>query len=1449
VTANGFHGGLSGGGDPDEFYREYRGVQHLTKGHTDIASNGMTATTSESRPLPSSLRSNGNGTTAKHPPLSAARSSLRTTPSYRSASAPIGDHFGLEPPKSGPTAGLSGKPSVKEMTRRFDTRLQTPSSTTRRAVPRVVTREGSTSGPGYMKERIGYQARTTEDSETMSAIKAGVLTREAGVKSPSNSRPTQRARFAPEDQHSNNTLSGAARTTRPRNAVAGNISQASKSMSNLSPTSPKPPPQTPAHRPLFGEVLTSEHGDVDIGYGIPHTATRRTSESSLHPPRASHLRSKSNLDVSPSSPTAWYLGVTPALEDVDTNKSRRSPGHNRNHSDFVDTRVNTMNGVSSFIQPSNSSSANVPKAPKPPSRLPVKKKPSWDSSSPTSSSRSNSPFASKTIAKRNFHRAEEGPWSPAGRSTPPVNHTTQTPGSRTTTPTHSRGKARDPERPRNNSSLTAVISSPPKASPPLRSSRPRQPVSSASTASSRQRLTDRSGSPQHSRTGMRVTRNGKSDEQKEREIEDKPVDYGLARKKIQRAYTNSMQKSKQDEVRAANMARLNARLSDRNKEQEQASGDGQASGEPPLVGSEITSSPTQLHVSTSFVQPTKPLAIVKHQDATDVDSPTLGMPGSFVDDDEAPASAISNATGITDFDNEPQTEPAYMRFNSRPLSAQVIEWDQLSPEQATFGVRNSMRVEDGTIQMMLDASPVEEVTQQSTPTNDAFANNPAPPGAFKRDSEYEQLPVFAARFTSPSPKGKPTAESGRHRSMEDANDSMSGTGESSGHLDEHNVPIPSKSMDFITSQIHPPPEFPMAREHDQQMGTRTPESDGFPKAGHTPLASRSLGMNNVHEYLSTPVTEMDYDSSDGYGGPNSSEPESYNTGYKQNQESRPSYHMRASHQSTWTDCSVDTRDGYSEYPPVPPISDLHGAKPLPLFASEATRPASPGKHQLPPVSTGDGFGIAFSDPSLALVDIANGGSTPWPDYAPPPPPLQDSPLANPTRSTPPLSLNNRRPPSSIYQSSQNDASRNADSRRASDDVYSLRPSMSTTPRSSTQISLEDVTASQPFESKEEFATEEEKVAAEKAKSKLKQRMMIIRELIDTESVYVKDMNVVEEIYKGTAEACPNLDGNDIKSIFRNTKDIVVFHTQLLEALKNGASSIYSPRSNRSRQSKAITTASSDPSSAAGDRLSVAATLAEETDVQKDFRTSIGATFVHYLPTMQSIYTDFLRNQELSSSRLTVLQADPAVKVWLNECNTVAKDLTAAWDLDALLVKPVQRITRYKLLLADIIKNTADDHPDVDALRVANETIGTLLSTINELKKRVELVGKIVGRKRKESDVRIGFAKAFGRRAEKVQAAGARPNDDPVYLKLHEKYSDDYLRLQIVLRDAEFYTRNVTSHVNDFLRLLSSMELVMRGGPSSSPEIESKWVRFNMSMRDMGTVALEDHVCAPIITLH
>jgi hypothetical protein len=1476
--------------DPDDFYREYRGVQTATGSYTDITPVTMAASTADTRPTSSSLRSNSNGTTPKHPTLPQARNALK--PSYRSASSPLDGRTALGNPKAATTLnGYAGsrQPSVKDLLKRFDQNNESTTSTARKQPGRINTKEGT--GPGYMRDRGGYQASSAHNQNAPNASRAGSVTRDAGigrVKSPTGSRTTQRARFAVEDQQSNNTLSGTARATRARHAVSGSNFQASKSMTNLSPTSPTAP-QVQGRRPLFGEVIALGPGAGDIGYGISRAATRRTSDSSLHPSWA-HRRSRSDLDVSPTSPTAWYLGVTPALDDVEPNKPARQPGHNRNHSDFQDTKVNTMNGVNPSFQPPTSPTTSAPQH----SRLPVpasKRNSNSSDSLPSSqsSTRANSPFATKAISNGKLRSTDQPPWNPAGgRSITPTGRTRTTPRS------SPRGRVRGTgEVTTSNASLKAYISAPPpKTSPPLRSSHHRQPVSSASTASSKPKTTDRAGSPQHVRTGMKLTRTsaetprskGDVKERKERSIPNVQLtaqDFAERRETIRRAYTKSIHESEQKQIRAENLRRLNERhqqsgsstLSQATETREGV----QRPETPPDVQSRRESkvSSPSLHINTSFQSPQHvkgPIAAL-----VDEDSPTLGIPGSFVDDDDIPQSAISCATGTTEIENEPQTEaPRLSHMTSRPdgFSSHVNYLDgQLSPEQAFFGVQN-MEMDAESIQIMLDATPVEDRKPEGTPTNNAFAPDPSSPGSVQdgthfienqsRDQEPldESLPVFSSTLTSASP---PPRLSLRDSSIRDSFKS-----------ERHQIPLQNNISTALGDSIlsdspvetHTPPE---ALLRDDVQYAHVPNAANVPRL-ELPTLRTALRPESVAEsergqdHLGTPLTDIEYESSDGAGVMNSSVRAKFEHMYDSPRDGQASPRtFRSSTRSSWTDYAMETADQYSdrgshpsvtpsfepERAPTPPPKELRISPVVPPKDEGYSPQPSPRAsqflpHQLPALSTGDGLGLGFPDSSFGFGTATV--TTPlWPEYSPPPPPQKvgEAPMAPPTRTPPLPSLYSRRPPSSLYESSQNGAGRNTDSRRASDDLYSARASNST-PRSSTQISFDDAATDKSLKAPSLPAnlTEEEKEAAEKNKKRLFHRKMVIKELIDTESIYLKDMNVVEEIYKGTAEACPKLDTGDVKTIFRNTDEIVSFSTMFLDELKSAASSVYSPRTSKSKHQNRNGPSNANPGSSISpstdNRLSLAPTMADETDEHKDRQTFIGANFGKHLKRMQVIYTEYLKNSENASTRLSVLQNDGAVKVWLSECNLVAKDLTQAWDLDALLVKPVQRITRYQLLLAQIKESTPIDHPDYEALQAARTELGTLLANIDALKKRIHMVGQIVGRKRKESDVRSGLAKAFGRR-DRLQGNTNRPHDDEAYLKAHEKFGDDYLRLQVVLRDAEYYTRETTTYVNGVLRYLSSMELMMRLGASPFPEIESKWVRFNLSMRDVESVALEDHV--------
>ena len=70
------------------------------------------------------------------------------------------------------------------------------------------------------------------------------------------------------------------------------------------------------------------------------------------------------------------------------------------------------------------------------------------------------------------------------------------------------------------------------------------------------------------------------------------------------------------------------------------------------------------------------------------------------------------------------------------------------------------------------------------------------------------------------------------------------------------------------------------------------------------------------------------------------------------------------------------------------------------------------------------------------------------------------------------------------------------------------------------------------------------------------------------------------------------------------------------------------------------------------------------------------------------------------------------------------DITS-WDLQTLLIKPIQRILKYPLLLEKLLQCTQKDDPSHKALSAALITTSKVAQDINELKRRKDL-GMLVG---------------------------------------------------------------------------------------------------------------------------
>ena len=64
-------------------------------------------------------------------------------------------------------------------------------------------------------------------------------------------------------------------------------------------------------------------------------------------------------------------------------------------------------------------------------------------------------------------------------------------------------------------------------------------------------------------------------------------------------------------------------------------------------------------------------------------------------------------------------------------------------------------------------------------------------------------------------------------------------------------------------------------------------------------------------------------------------------------------------------------------------------------------------------------------------------------------------------------------------------------------------------------------------------------------------------------------------------------------------------------------------------------------------------------------------------------------------------------------------------LSSFLIKPVQRICKYPLLIREIIKNTDAEHPDRKNLEMASVKIDTVVTIVNEAARKTESIYRML----------------------------------------------------------------------------------------------------------------------------
>ncbi|XP_027822350.1 intersectin-2 isoform X1 [Ovis aries] len=187
----------------------------------------------------------------------------------------------------------------------------------------------------------------------------------------------------------------------------------------------------------------------------------------------------------------------------------------------------------------------------------------------------------------------------------------------------------------------------------------------------------------------------------------------------------------------------------------------------------------------------------------------------------------------------------------------------------------------------------------------------------------------------------------------------------------------------------------------------------------------------------------------------------------------------------------------------------------------------------------------------------------------------------------------------------------------------------------------------------------------------RKRQGYIHELIETEERYVDDLQLVVEVFQKRITEPGFLTEGEMALIFVNWKELIMANTKLLKALRV----------------RKKTGGEKMPVHMIGDILA-----AELSHMQAYIRFCScqlnGAALLQQKTDEHADFKEFLKK----------LASDPRCK---------------GMPLSSFLLKPMQRITRYPLLIRSILENTPENHVDHSSLKQALERAEELCSQVNE----------------------------------------------------------------------------------------------------------------------------------------
>ncbi|XP_062859111.1 dynamin-binding protein isoform X2 [Trichomycterus rosablanca] len=189
---------------------------------------------------------------------------------------------------------------------------------------------------------------------------------------------------------------------------------------------------------------------------------------------------------------------------------------------------------------------------------------------------------------------------------------------------------------------------------------------------------------------------------------------------------------------------------------------------------------------------------------------------------------------------------------------------------------------------------------------------------------------------------------------------------------------------------------------------------------------------------------------------------------------------------------------------------------------------------------------------------------------------------------------------------------------------------------------------------------------------LEKRSKVIEELLQTERDYIKDLNMCRtEIIIPLKEK--QVQNVDFDGLFGNIDSVIDLSSRLYEALQDN--------------------------------------------------DCIGTVFLDFKSELEEVYKVYCQNHDDAINLLESYEKDENIQKQVLECLENLRGKANYINLGSFLIKPVQRVMRYPLLLMELLNTTPESHFDRKQLADAVASVKEINVNINEYKRRKDLVMK------------------------------------------------------------------------------------------------------------------------------